>query len=797
MKFRPNGLPKRAAITVVAALLMAGGGATPVSAGGGGAATYPPRHAGPSGDGTAVTPVGHRVTPAGHQTNLGELPLHAVFFPDRRHVLVANAGDGVQSLQVVDATTSTVTQTISYLPPESLSTGLAFSPDGTHVYVSGGGSNKIRVFGVSGARLTEQAPIPLPATANLSPTGLAVTPDGARLVVADQLTDAATVVDLATGHTNTITIGNAPYAVALSKDGRTAYVTNQGGNTVSVLDVRTGTPALLATITVGTHPNQLVLDQTGRTLYVSGGDSDQISVLDTAANRVVKTISLAPYENAQVGTNPAGLTLSPDGRRLYVANSGNNDVAVIDLNRGRVAGLIPTAWYPTSVLATAERLFVLNAKGLGAGPNPDGPNPYIDYPHSVEDPRWRAQFVGTMMVGTLSTIPLLRDDGRQLAGWTRQVADNNGFALADRVRGTAGNSVVPSRIGGSTPIEHVIYVVKEARPYDQMLGNLGKGNGDPSLALFGDDSKPNHYALSNRFVTLDNFYSNADVQAQGWNWAVAANSNLYTQQTWVGRHFRQTHPTPSESSDPVIAPNRNPADAYLWDRLASKGVSFRNYGFYVTPDAAGKMRAVDPTLDANTNADYMGFNPNCPDSAGTFPPQGSECLTPRIEEWKREFAGYVANSDLPTVQFVRLPNDNTFGNWPAKPVPSAYIGDNDWALGQLVDAVSHSKYWASTAIFVTEVDAQAGADHVSAHRTMSLVISPYTQTGKVDSTFYSTVSMLRTIELIVGIKPLTQFDAYATPMSASFTNRPDFTPYAAVKPTTSFTPVNPPYENDN
>lgn len=789
-RFRPNGLGRRAVIVVAAALVMAGGG-------GAAAKTYPTKHAGPSGDGTAVTPVGFRVTPAGHQTNLGNLPLNAVFFPDRRHVLVSNVGDGVQSLQVVDTTTSTVTQTISYLPPEAVSTGLAFSPDGSHVYVSGGGNNKIRVFSVSGAHLTEQASIPLPTTnpdgqpVNLSPTGLAVTPDGARLVVADQLADAATVVDLATGHTNTIGIGHNPYGIALSKSGRTAYITNQGGNTVSVLDVHTDTPILLDTITVGTHPNQLVLDSAGRMLYVANGDSDQISVLDTATNRVVRTINLAPYPKAPVGANPVGLTLSPDGRTLYVANSGNNDIAVIDLYRGLVAGLIPTAWYPTSVLAAADKLFVVNAKGLGAGPNPNGPNPYTDSPSSIADPAWLAQFVGTMMVGTLSTIALAGDNGQQLARWTEQVMVNNDFALADRVRGTAGSSIVPGDVGGSSPIKHVIYVVKEGRTHDQVLGSLGKGNGDPSINLFGDDSTPNLRALSNRFVTLDNFYSNAEVSAQGWNWAVAANSNLYTEQTWVGKHFRQTHPNPSESGDPAIAPNRDPAGAYIWDRLADKGISFRNYGFYVSANSAGKMQAADPRLDANTDPNYMGFNFNCPDSGNSFAPQGSECMSPRIDEWKREFAGYVANGNLPTVQFVRLPSDNTAGNWPGKPTPAAYVGDNDWALGQLVDAVSHSKYWANTAIFVTEASAQAGADHVSAHRTTSLVISPYTQTGKVDSTFYSTVSMLRTIELIVGVEPLTQFDAYATPMVNSFTNRPNFTPYTATKPSTPFAAVNP------
>jgi YVTN family beta-propeller protein len=801
-RIRPNGLAKLAVITVAAATATAGGGvpaaAAPAMAGGGVAgAAAPAPVAGPRGDGTAVTPLGTRVTPAGTQTNLGDRPFGAVFFPDRKHFLVANAGNGPQSLQVVDAATSKVTQTITYDQPEAAFPGMAFSPDGSRVYVSAGGTDKIHVLGVSGATLTEQAPIPLTASAggqpvDVFPSGLAVTPDGARLVVANQLADSATVVDLATGHTSSIGVGNAPYGVTLSKDG-TAYVTNRGGTTVSALDVRTATPTLLTTITVGTHPNQSVLDATGRKLYVANGDSDQISVVDTATNRVVQTIGLAPYPKAPVGSNPTGLSLSLDGRSLYVTNAGNNDVAVIDLDRGRVAGLIPTGWYPSSVLASADKLFVLNAKGLGAGPNPNGPSPFLDTLELTMDPAWRAQFIGTMMIGTLSTIPLTRD-GAQLARWTKQVVDNNGFADADRVRGTAVASVVPGRVGGPTPIKRVIYVVKEARTYDQTLGNLGKGNGDPKINLFGADSTPNLRALSNKFVTLDNFYANAEVGAQGWSWAVAANSNTYTEQTWGAPPHRHTGGTtpPAATGDPAVAPNRDPAGAYLWDRLAAKRISFRNYGFAVAPDAAGKMKAADPRLNANTDPNYVGFQPDCADSANTFTVQGTGCGLPRVEEWKREFAGYVARNNLPTVQFVALPNDFTFGNFQGKPTPPAYVGDNDWALGQLVDAVSHSRYWADTAIFVTESNAQAGADHVEAHRTTSLVISPYTQHGKVDSTFYSTVSVLRTIELIVGINPLTQFDAYATPMFNSFINRPNPAPYTAVKPTTSFTDLNPP-----
>jgi hypothetical protein len=333
-------------------------------------------------------------------------------------------------------------------------------------------------------------------------------------------------------------------------------------------------------------------------------------------------------------------------------------------------------------------------------------------------------------------------------------------------------------------------VVKENRTYDQVFGSLGKGNGDPAIDLFGDDSAPNSRSLQRRFATLDNFYANAEVSAQGWNWVVASNSNPYAEQTWVANYSGRNHSYPSESGDPAIAPNINPADAYVWDRLADRGISFRNYGFYVSANASGQEVAADPRLEANTDPAYRGFDLNCPDSANSFTPQSASCGPARITEWQREFASYVAGNNLPTVAFVRLPNDHTSGTAPGRPTPTAYVGDNDWALGQLVDSVSHSPYWSSTAIFVTEDDAQAGPDHVDAHRTTSQVISPYTQTGRVDSTFYNTAAMLRTMELIVGVRPMTQFDAYATPMLNSFTSRPDLAPYVAVKPSTPLGAVN-------
>jgi YVTN family beta-propeller protein len=747
--------------------------------------------AGPQPGGSAVIPVGYRVTPAGSQSQLGDLPLTAKLFPDGKSLLVVNAGQGMQSLQVVDAGTGSIQQSIQYKSPESLFVGAAFSPDGTKAYVSAGGNNKIRTYTVAGDRLAETAPIALPTknpagvSVNLYPADLAVTPDGRRLIVADQVGDAATVIDLAGGTSQTVGVGHAPYGVALTPDGRTAYVSNQGANSLSVLDVSGAAPKVTGTVTVGTHPNRELLDAAHHVLYVANGDSDQVSAVDTATNTVTRTIDLAPYRGAQVGTNPDALALSADGATLYVANSGNNDVAVVATRTGKVTGLIPTGWYPSAVVASGNQLFVANAKGLGAGPNdgPNNPNPYHTY--TAPD-----QYSGSMMVGTLSRVGLpLRD--KQLSQWTRQVSDNNGFNQHGDGSTAAAASVVPRRPGEHSPIQHVIYVVRENRTYDQELGSIGKGNGNPALNLFGDESAPNARALARQFSTVDNFYANAEVSAQGWNWVVAGNSNSYSEQTWVANYSGRNHPYPSENNDPAIAPQK-PDDAYIWQRMAKANVSFRNYGFYVGRNSAGQFVAGDPVLDASTDHNFTGFNLACPDSATVAKPAASCGPKSRFAEWKKEFDGYVAGNNLPSVELMRLPNDHTAGTSVGAPTPRAFVADNDWALGQLVDTVSHSKYWNNTAIFVTEDDAQNGPDHVDAHRTVALAISPYTQTGRVDSTFYSTASMLRTIELLSGLRPLTQFDAYATPMIGSFTNRPNFAPYASIKPSQSLTEVNGP-----
>ncbi len=755
---------------------------------GGAAAANGWLRAGPRGDGTAVTPVGQPVTPVGHQTTLGDLPLGVAASPDGRHLLVSNDGQGVQSLQVVDVADGDgpeIVQTLPYPSPEALFVGVAYSPDGSRAYASAGGNNKIRVYAVGGdGRLAEQSPLALPTTnpagepVTMFPAGLAVSPDGGMLYVADSLADAVSAIDVTSGEVRTTPVGHNPYAVALSPDGRTAYVTNQGAASVSVVD--TAGMAATATVEVGSHPNAAVVDGRQSRLYVAAGDADQVSIIDIRTNAVTGRIGLAPYHGAPVGSNPDALALSRDGRTLYVANSGNNDVAVVDTARRRVTALVPTAWYPSALALSRDdaTLHVLNAKGLGAGPNDGTGRPNPEQPPTSPD-----QYVGSMIKGTLSSVPVA---GRhaQLARWTRTVVRNNGFDERDQVR-TGGNRsrVVPTRAGERSPITHVIYVVKENRTFDQEFGSLGKGAGDASLNLFGDESAPNSRELARRYGVFDNFYADAEVSAQGWNWSVAANANRYVEQTWPANYSGRNHPYDYEGGNPATAPNDDPQHAYIWQRLADAGVSLRNYGFYA--DTNGRTPPDDPVLEASTDHAYPGYDLSKADHCGDDHPNGRMC------EWLREFRQYEADGNLPTVELVRLPNDHTAGTRVGAPTPKAYVADNDYALGQLVDAVSHSKYWASTAIFVTEDDAQNGPDHIDAHRTLAMVISPYTRTGRVDSTFYSTVSMLRTIELIVGIRPLTQFDAYATAMLGAFTDRPDAAAFDAILPRQPFTETNP------
>ncbi|MDU7486063.1 MAG: alkaline phosphatase family protein [Cutibacterium avidum] len=743
--------------------------------------------AGPTSGSTGRTTVGQLLTPAGQLTTLGDLPLNEVLSPDGKYLVISNNGQGTQSLQVVETASGKVVQTIPYKSPESLYMGLAFSPDGKHLFASAAGNHKIRTYHFDCGKLVETTAIQMPVISpkrkkvNLYPAGLAVTKDSKRLVVADQLADAVSVIDLATNKVQTTHIGHRPVWVTLSKDSTKAFVSSQGGSDVAEVDITKSQPLATHKIDVGFHPNKSVLTPDGKTLYVANGDADTISVVDMASHHQTATIPVNRNGSKLVGANPTGLTLSKDGKRLYVTNSGHNEVAVINTVTHKVAGDIPTGWYPTQIVNHDGKLSIISAKGLGAGPNngPGHPNP-TDPNGTSED-----QYSGSMIKGLLSTIA--EPDAATLAKQTATVEKNN------TANDAARSSVVPNQIGTkSSKIKHVIYVVRENRTFDQELGSNGRGNGDPTLNLFGEESAPNTRALARQFVTFDNYYADAEVSANGWNWVSQANSNPWSEEMWPSNYSGRGAPYPSEHNDPEARAKEH--DAYFWEHLSKNNISFRNYGFYTQRDKNGKAHAADKeVLDPNTDHDYIGWSLACPDSANSFKPMAKNCgPKSRVDEWKSDFDKQVGNGTVPTVQFIRLGNDHTQATKVGAPTPQAYVADNDQAVGQLVEAVSKSPIWKDTAIFLTEDDAQNGPDHVDAHRTIGEVISPYTRTGGVDSTFYSTVSMLRTMEGILGIGPLTQFDAFSTPMSGAFTDKPNFKPYTAVRPSYDMTKVNGP-----
>jgi YVTN family beta-propeller protein len=714
--------------------------------------------AGPQANGTGVTPHGWTLTPAGTQLSLGDFPMGGVLSPDHRYLVVSNDGQGTQSLQVVDIEKQQVIQTIPYQNGEGLYLGTAFSPDGKKLYASAGGNNKIRVFSFDHGTLTEQAPIMMKDqnNTNFTPMGLSISPDGKFLYVANNGANSVSKIDLSTGQiVATRQVGKDPYTTWISHDGNALYVSNWGESSVTVLNPNDLT--VTKTISVGLHPNAITENPVTGLVYVSDSDSDQISVIDPKQEQVVQTISLAPYKGALPGSQPVALTVSPDGKTLYVANAGNDDIAVIDLGDGtirsevKVKGLIPTAWYPSGVYTDGKKLMVLNAKGLGAGPNT------------------QHQYIGNMMQGTMSFIDI--PDEKQLKKYTEQVKENNqvnkaeGDGWLSRLKGDK-DFPIPRFADQHSPIKHVIYVIKENRTYDQVFGDMGKGNGDPSLVQFGKNITPNIHKLANQFVLLDNFYCDGEVSDPGHQWATAGESNDYSEKTWL----------PDYSGRKVYGvdiPALKPKNGYLWDNAKRSGVSFRDYGEYINyweSPTNNKWIPDDPGIGNNYDPNYPGWDLSISDMT-------------RYNEWEKEFKKFEQNDNLPQLEMVYLPNDHTAGTTPGQLTPQAMVAQNDLALGKLVDTVSHSKYWKDTAIFVVEDDPQDGLDHVDAHRTEALVISPYTQKGTVDSTLYDQVSMIRTIELILGMKPMNQFDASAIPMLNAFTNHPNFTPYTVEQPT--------------
>jgi hypothetical protein len=488
----------------------------------------------------------------------------------------------------------------------------------------------------------------------------------------------------------------------------------------------------------------------GEKLYVANANTNTVSVIH--GGKVAETINLAMTPRMPPGMTPSGLALSAKRDRLYVACSDANVVAVVDLEkRTRVAGFIPAGWYPTAVQELPDhRLVVLNGRGLRSHPNPQGPNPMRVQTKSTEGIR-SDQYVGRIQTGTVSVIDALTP--ASLDGYTKQAMANTPY----RDRQLDAKSAFP-------PIRHVVYIIKENRTYDQVFGGVKEGNGDPSLVLFGENVTPNHHKLAREFVLLDNFYVNADVSADGHNWSMAAIAPDAVQKTWPNRYGGRG----PGFTFPYQDPSANPPAGYIWNRVAEAGKSIRNYGYLGingTSPAPGGTHVTDvkdPVLKPVTNLRYRAYDLDYPD----------------VERAKVFLADLETMDKMADFTLMRLGNDHTFGAAAGKPTPFASVADNDLALGRIIEGLTKSKFWPRMAIFILEDDSQAGPDHVDSHRSPAFVISPYVRRGSVDSSFYNTTSMLRSMELMLGAKPMTVFDASSPVMYSLFQSKPDLRPYA-------------------
>ncbi len=723
--------------------------------------------------GETLLPNGWRIDPAGRHIQVGDLPLNMVASPDGRFLVITNNGWTQPTLTVFDTQTE---QVVGRTVVDHAWLGLAWHPDGTRLFSAGAAENTIHEFTWAEGKLKDAGTIALGPPERRTAGellnagfigGLAIAADGRRLYAAHVFGQAVSAIDLETRQeVGKAALAAEPYTCLLSKDGRTLFVTLWGGSKVLMFAADTLAP--LGEVTVGGHPNAMLLSSDGARLFVACANTNAVWVIDLARGAAVEQISTALYPDAPVGTTPNSLALSPDGATMLVANADNNTVAVVDIRtpgRSQVSGWVPVGWYPTSVLFSrdARRIFVLDGKGLTSDRNLRGPQP--------GGVRMDGQYTGSMLQGALSIVPA--PEPPQLAAMTRRVYALTPYTAAGRlapVDAPIGNPV-PRRVGGASPIRHVFYVIRENRTYDQVFGDLARGNGDPSLTLFGEEVTPNAHALAREFTLFDNFYVDAEVSYDGHAFSMGAYATDVAEKLWPTNYGGRGTPYLSEGGFKLRDQYGNfsaPPLGYLWDFAKRANVSVRSYGeFAAWARKGGEVHATVPGLEGLVHPAYPPFELSIPD-------------VDRAAIWLEEFRAFEQNGNLPRLSIIRLGNDHTSGTSPGTRTPRAMVADNDVALGRIVDAVSHSRYWKESAIFVLEDDAQNGPDHIDAHRSVLLSVSPFSRRRSLDSTLYTTSGVLRTIELILGLPPMSQYDAAARPMYNAFQPGSDLAPFVAL-----------------
>jgi YVTN family beta-propeller protein len=766
--------------------------------------------------GAVVVPTRQLIRPAGKSIEFHGRPVDLVLAHDGKTLYVKADKD----VLAIDVATWTLRQSfdlhLSGKAGPSMH-GIAITPDDKRLYVTASGSNLVEIDVDDSGEMSAGRRIKLPGAqrGESYPCGIALLPASQRAIVCLSMDNSLAIVDLGAGKViKRIPVGVAPFDVAISNDGTTAYVSNWGGRhprqgdltadsagtptvvdqrgiassgTVGIVDLASG--KMTSEIPVGLHPSDVELSTDGISLFVANANSDTVSVIDLSASpgphsgpspedrkrefRVIN-IPVRPDEKLPFGSMSNALALSGD--QLYVADGGNNAVAVVDRADEKVRGFIPTGWYPGAICSNGKQLFIANIKGLGS-----------------RDPQDAGKWRTHSYWGSITRVDIPSQSA--LAGMTKQVRADalvpQTLAAWEKAQSDAAPVPVPAHIGEPSVFDHVIYIIKENRTYDQLFGDLPKGNNDPKLCVFGRRVTPNQHALAEQFALLDNYYCNGVVSTDGHAWATEGLAVDYLEKTF-GAWARSY---PFWANDPLaLAPT-----GFIWDDALLHQRSFRNYGEMSTTKVHPSARYAQILHDYKEKAGQFTFERDmpveslrqysCADSPGwnlQIPDQI------RADVFLKEFGQNEQSGNLADLTILYLPQDHTLGTKPSGPTPEAMVADNDLAVGRVVDAISHSRFWARTCIFIIEDDPQAGFDHVDGHRSICLVISPYTKRRQIVSNFYNQTSVLHTIELMLGIPPMNQFDAMSPAMGACFTSKPDLTPYVALPNQIPLDQTNPP-----
>ncbi len=687
---------------------------------------------------------------------------------------VTNNGQSVQSIQLIDVKNEKILDNIEIAKSWY---GLKFSEDEKFLYASGGNDNWINRYSIENNKLIIHDTIKLgePWPEKISPTGIEIDDVHHKLYVVTKDNNSLYVIDLITKKTEQkIYLGAAAYTCALSSNQKELHISLWGGK--KVLIYSTQSLSIINAIPVGDNPNEILLTRNGKYLFVANANDNSVSVIDIKNRKVLEVLNAALYPHSPNGSTTNGLALSANEKTLYIANADNNALAVFDISNigfSKAKGFIPVGWYPTNVKTVNGKIFVTNGKGFSSFPNPNGPKPTdknqnVEYEKNKVLALRKIEYIGGLMKGNMSIID--EPTKEQLTNYSKMVYSNTPFNkdIELKAHGEPGNPI-PMNVGDASPIKYVFYIVKENRTYDQVLGDMPKGNGDTSLVLFGNRVTPNQHKLANEFVLMDNFYVDGEVSADGHNWSLSANADDYLEKTWPTGYGDRGGDYDAEGGRAIA----NPKDGFLWDYCKRANVTYRTYGEF-----ADNYKANIPVLEDHFCPFFTSWDVTVMD-------------TVRFYQWKRDFEALMKENKLPQLNTIRFINDHTEGMEAGRPTVFSHVADNDLAVGMFVEYLSKSSIWDKSAVFILEDDAQSGCDHVDAHRSTAYLAGGYVKRKFVDHTMYSTSSMLRTIELILGLPPMSQYDAAAEPMWRCFSKTLDMSPFKSLPANIDLNDINP------